>query len=147
MSLTVCSVADWPAWPQCWHAACFRASRWPWATSGMTIPAGGTGLTQTWCRLWRAWAHATTSESHIYPFVSVQIMLLMLFSTLSQALSLTSCLTRPTWMRRTKWSAPPPSCGRPNITITIFLTALEIWSNMWCACQPSKVTSVSEDRK
>lgn len=61
-------VADWPAWPLCWPAGCCLALRWPWATSGMTALAGGTGLTATWCRLWRAWVPATMSASLIYPF-------------------------------------------------------------------------------
>lgn len=52
-------------------------------------------------------------------------------------ISLDSFFTRPTWTRRTRWSAPQPSYGRLTITITTYLTALETWSNMSCACQPS----------
>lgn len=55
-------------------------------------------------------------------------------------LTLTLSFTKSVWMRRTKWSAPHPSCGKLSITITIYLMALEIWSNMSCGCQPSNVT-------
>lgn len=52
-------------------------------------------------------------------------------------MSLDSFSTRPTWTRRTRWSALRPSCGRLTITIITYLMALEIWSSMSCACQPS----------
>lgn len=37
--------------------------------------------------------------------------------------------TRRAWTRRTRWSAPRPSSGKPTITITTYLTASETWSS------------------
>ena len=126
---------DWPAWPLCWPAGCCPASRWPWAMSGMKTPAGGTGLTQTWCRLWRTWVHATLSMSHIYPFKSLSLTYVLVNSLytdlcsfcyyacceITPALTLTLCSTKPMWMRRTKWWAPRPSCGTQSI----------VWMYVW----------------
>lgn len=66
------------------------------------------------------------------------------YPEITSDLTLTLSFTKPMWMRRTKWLALHPSCGRLIITITIYLMVLEIWSSMSCACQPSEVTSGEE---
>lgn len=78
------------------------------------------------------------SHKIVYICVCICVCVYLLFFAL--ILTLTLCFTKPMLMRRTKWSAPHPSCGTLSITTTIYLMVLEIWLNMSCGCPPSNVS-------
>lgn len=92
------------------------------------------------CTSQRPWAiHILSTHTHTHSHVTVNDCC----CTWAPALTFNLSCTKSAWTRRTKWSALHPSCGTPSSTITTYLTALETWSNMWCACHPSekKLTS------
>lgn len=82
----------------------------------------------------------------LWHFVHHKKMIVKITTEITCALTLTLSFTRPMWTRRTKWSAPRPSCGKLSTTITIYLMVLETWSNMSCACQPSNVAAEAWER-